>query len=170
MWSPTSDGNYSKYSADWSYDTDACGEVSSLCVHPSGNYLVAVGGEAWGFLDAVGGGRYLQGQGHAQSGVESSASAFTTGALHPDGVILGTGSAGGALRIWDLRTAENAHTLAGHSAGAMLSLAFSQNGFLAASGAADGSVRLWDLRKLAATQTLEGNRLPICPYASTITT
>lgn len=112
--------------------------------------MVSVASDGWHFLD-VRGGLFLQG---ANTPVAADAAQYTCGAFHPDGLILGTGSSTGALRIWDVRTMENPHTLAGHSA-AMSCLAFSENGYQAASGGVDGSVRLWDLRKLTFTQSLE---------------
>jgi len=112
--------------------------------------LVSVAADGWHFLD-VRGGLFLQG---ANTPATADAAQYTCGAFHPDGLILGTGSSTGALRIWDVRTMENPHTLAGHGA-AMSCLAFSENGYQAASGGVDGSVRLWDLRKLTFTQSLE---------------
>ena len=112
--------------------------------------MVSVAADGWHFLD-VRGGLFLQG---ANTPATADAAQYTCGAFHPDGLILGTGSSTGALRIWDVRTMENPHTLAGHGA-AMSCLAFSENGYQAASGGVDGSVRLWDLRKLTFTQSLE---------------
>lgn len=112
--------------------------------------------DGWHFLD-VRGGLFLQG---AKTPATADAAQYTCGAFHPDGLILGTGSSTGALRIWDVRTMENPHTLAGHGA-AMSCLAFSENGYQAASGGVDGSVRLWDLRKLTFTQSLERKLKPL---------
>lgn len=173
MWTATGD----KYNESWTYKGHG-DEVLGLSMHPSGmctphtvplslqsilqvrqvdnplsypgNYLVSVASDGWHFLD-VRGGLFLQG---ANTPASADAAQYTCAAFHPDGLILGTGSTAGSLRIWDVRTMENPHTLAGHGA-AMTCLTFSENGYQAASGGADGSVRLWDLRKLTFTQSLE---------------
>jgi WD40 repeat protein len=136
--------------------------VHSLCLHPSGKYLVSVGTDGWHFLDIAKEGAFLQGTRTTRFGSDP-ASAYSCGAFHPDGLILGTGSASGALRIWDVRTLENPHVLPGHGA-AMTCLSFSENGYQAASGGVDGSVRLWDLRKLTYTQSIEGRVMLLCCY------
>lgn len=153
MWT-SSEG---KYSEAWSYKGHN-EEVRSLCMQPSGNYLVSIAAEGWHFLDVQHGGQFLQGTANPSS---AGLPQYTCGAFHPDGLILGTGSSSGALRIWDVRTLENPHTLPGHSA-AMTCLAFSENGYQAASGSVDGSVRLWDLRKLTFTQSLECKYIFAC--------
>lgn len=97
---------------------------------PPGNYLVSVANDGWHFLD-VRGGLFLQG---ANTPASADAAQYTCAAFHPDGLILGTGSTAGSLRIWDVRTMENPHTLAGHGA-AMTCLTFSENGYQAACAA-----------------------------------
>mmetsp|Transcript_66451 Transcript_66451/g.130717 ORF Transcript_66451/g.130717 Transcript_66451/m.130717 type:complete len:560 (-) Transcript_66451:255-1934(-) len=152
----TGSGDAGKYREAWTYSGHEQPPVHSLCMHPSGKYIVSVGSDGWHFLDIHNDGTFLQGTRNSKFGSDP-ASAYTCGAFHPDGLILGTGSAAGTLRIWDVRTMENPHSLPGHpSTAAMTSLAFSENGYQAASGGADGSVRLWDLRKLTFTQSIEG--------------
>jgi pre-mRNA-processing factor 19 len=159
MW--TSSSAAEGYSEAWTYKGHEQ-EVHSLCAHPSGRHLVSVGTDGWHFLDVERDGAFLQGTRNARFGSDP-ACAYSCGAFHPDGLILGTGSASGALRIWDVRTLENPHSLPGHPAGVrMTCLAFSENGYQAASGGADGSVRLWDLRKLTFTQSIEGEICNVC--------
>lgn len=133
--------------------------MTHTCIH-TGKYVVSVGSDGWHFLDVLREGAFLQGTKNAQWSSDPAAR-YSCGAFHPDGLILGTGSAAGSLRIWDVRTLENPHSLAGHAGAAMTCLAFSENGYQAASGGADGSVHLWDLRKLAFTQTLQCARFMI---------
>ena len=56
-----------------------------------------------------------------------------------------------AVRLVDLRSGANTHSLAGHQ-GAVLSVAWSpQNENILASGGSDGSVRFWDVRRSASS-------------------
>lgn len=77
--------------------------------------------------------------------------------FHPDGLILGTGTVAGSVKVWDVRAAgtQVANTCAGHSA-AVGSISFSENGYLLASASLDASVRVWDLRKMTCLQTFAG--------------
>lgn len=54
-----------------------------------------------------------------------------------------------AVRLVDLRSGSNTHSLAGHE-GALLSLAWNPTAeHILASGGIDGTIRLWDIRKSA---------------------
>ncbi len=75
--------------------------------------------------------------------------------FHPDGLILGTGTANGIFKIWDIREQKNVSSLTGHN-GAVKSISFSENGYLVATGATDGGVKIWDLRKLSCAKSMEG--------------
>ena len=76
-------------------------------------------------------------------------------ALHPDGLLLATGT-GSVVRVWDLKTQQNPASFegeAGHT-GAVTSASFSENGYYLATSGADHAVKIWDLRKLKNLQTL----------------
>jgi WD40 repeat protein len=67
-------------------------------------------------------------------------------ALSSDGAILASGSWGGAVRLWDVQTAQSRGApLTGHSGG-IPALAFSPDGRVLASGGGDATIALWDLR------------------------
>ena len=60
------------------------------------------------------------------------------------------------MRLWDVNTGNNIHTLTGHT-GDVLSVAFSPDGNTIASGSGDGTVRLWDANTGNNIHTLTGH-------------
>ncbi len=120
-----------------------------LAVHPSANYVVAATADAnWHFLD-VSRSACLKVVTAAEHDTIYSSCTF-----HPDGLILGTGTTAGTLKIWDVREQKNVSSIKEHS-GSINTIAFSENGYLAATGSNDGTVKIWDLRKLISTKALE---------------
>mmetsp|Transcript_50548 Transcript_50548/g.114819 ORF Transcript_50548/g.114819 Transcript_50548/m.114819 type:complete len:510 (-) Transcript_50548:47-1576(-) len=116
------------------------GEVTGLSVHPTGDYLVTAGKDGTWALCSI---AY-----HAVLHKESGSSGYNCVSFHPDGLLLGLGSANNAAEIWDMKTQKKIHAFEDHG-GAVNALDFSENGYLMASAAQDGKVSLWDLRKLA---------------------
>lgn len=53
---------------------------------------------------------------------------FTSMSIHPDGLILGTGTSSGTVRIWDIKSQQVPATFEQHT-GTITSLAFSENGY-----------------------------------------
>ena len=60
----------------------------------------------------------------------------------PDGKVLVSGSYDATIRLWDIATGEQLHTLEGHTY-SITSVAVSPNGSIIASGSFDGTVLLW---------------------------
>lgn len=69
---------------------------------------------------------------------------------------MGTGTADGEVKIWDVKDQRNVANF-GHGAGAnqpVTAVSFSENGYYLATGGSDGQVKLWDLRKLKNFKTI----------------
>jgi len=155
-----------------SSDTSSSSSVVALAVHPSRDYLATAGADGeWRLYDLEAAKNATSSSSSAStSSRRSSASAaapsplsrlvavpdaasggYSSAAFHPDGVILGVGTSGGAVRIWDARALRAVAKFEGHLSSATSSgvtgLSFSENGYYLATGAADG-VKAWDLRKL----------------------
>lgn len=131
------------------------GDVVALAAHPTAQFLLSATSDgSWSFFDVAAGAALAR-------VADEGGKAYASAALHPDGLILGTGTGDGAVRIWETRTQKCAASFDGHS-GAVASLSFSENGYYMASAADDG-VRLWDLRKLKNFRSLtpyEGTSAP----------
>ena len=80
-------------------------------------------------------------------------------ALSPDSRILAAGSAGGGVRLWDLRTGRPRGAAIKVARGGIVQLAISPDGRLLAVAAADGTAAVWDLR----TRTRLGESFTVLP-------
>ncbi|CAM6129516.1 unnamed protein product [Calypogeia fissa] len=137
IWQATEDGPYTcKHTLK-----DHSGEVRAVTLHATRNYFVTASvDKTWGFYD-LNSGLCL-----AQVGDASVHEGFTSAAFHPDGLILGTGTAESLVRIWDVKSQSNVARFEDHT-GPVTDISFSENGYFLATAASDG-VKLWDLRKL----------------------
>ena len=131
--------------------------MSGITLHPTENYLTtACLDGSWHFLDINAGACLKKILGPTGSdGYEYSSCSF-----HPDGLILGTGTSTGVLKVWDIREQQNVANCAEHTA-AIRSVVFSENGYLVATASDDGQVKIWDLRKLICTKSLEGKLITV---------
>jgi len=122
-------------------------EVVGCSLHATGDYW-ATGStdQTWAFLDIA------TATSLAQVNVDSPVKCLE---FHPDGLLLGTGSADAALKIWDVKTLKNAATFQVDSGIGLVDLAFSENGYYLASASEDNTVKLWDLRKRKVFHTFD---------------
>ena len=142
----------------WDVDQGSCvstikqPDVLSIHMHPSGGfskYLYSTTPTAWCLHD-VGGGDNLC----LMSIKNESGASYTTGALHPDGLVYATGGEKGVVTLWESRSQSVAGSISADGASSPIScVAFSENGYHMASADVDG-VKVWDLRKLSCIQQL----------------
>lgn len=145
VWSQ--DTKSGKYAAQYTLK-DHEGEVTGCTLHPSGQYLVTASTDkTWCFYDVATGSMRQKVQD------EKVTDGYTRVSFHPDGLILGAGTADSIVRIFDVKVQKNVANFMGHT-GKVTALSFSENGFFLASGDEKGVVKLWDLRKLQNFHTI----------------
>ncbi|GAA35974.2 pre-mRNA-processing factor 19 [Clonorchis sinensis] len=131
------------------------GAVTGLSIHATGDYLLSSSADGqWAFSDLRHGRVLVRVSAVDKSGALQS---LTCAQFHPDGLILGTGTGDGEVKIWDVKERRNVANFGHGTTGAnqtVTALAFSENGYYLATGGADGQVKLWDLRKLKNFKTL----------------
>ncbi|MBD2522422.1 serine/threonine-protein kinase [Nostoc sp. FACHB-133] len=77
-------------------------------------------------------------------------------AFSPDGTTLGSASDDKTIKLWNLSSGEEIHTLEGHSTW-IWTIAFSPDSKTLASGSADKTIKLWNVETGKLVRTLEGN-------------
>ncbi|KAI8140448.1 WD40-repeat-containing domain protein [Fennellomyces sp. T-0311] len=123
------------------------GEATGLAVHPSKDYFASSGLDSkWSLYD------FETGKSIVDTVDPETDAGYTSIEFHPDGMILGAGTADSTVRIWDVKAQRVAATFGEHT-GKINALAFSENGYILATASEDNLVKLWDLRKLSNTKT-----------------
>lgn len=137
IWKGQDDGSYEARHVI----ADHTGEVKAITVHATEKYFVSASADrSWCFYELATGVCLTEVK---DSSVEEG---YTAAAFHPDGLILGTGTAESLVRIWDIKSKLNVAKFEGHT-GPVTDISFSENGYFLATAGPDG-VKLWDLRKL----------------------
>jgi len=114
-------------------------EIVQCSIHASRDHLVTASRDStWAFHNIRTGQTLLQVQ-------EPEKSPLTCVMLHPDGLILATGTDSSEIRIWEIKSQKNVANFSGHT-DAITDLCFSENGYYLATAAADNILKLWDLR------------------------
>ncbi|PVU99452.1 hypothetical protein BB559_000683 [Furculomyces boomerangus] len=127
--------------------------ISGLCVHPSSSYLISSSIDgAWKLTDISSGKPLFNAQ------MEDNLPILSCN-VHPDGLILGTGSRDGKLLIWDVKAQNSLMSFditspTNSPLGPVQSLSFSENGYYLAASSSD-IVQVFDLRKKAAIHTFQ---------------
>lgn len=149
VWSAGSEGKF-EMKQSLTAHTD---EVIGATLHPSGSYLVTASKDkTWAYYDLTTGSLR---QKVVDAKIEGG---FTRISFHPDGLILGGGTADSLVRIFDVKEQKNVANFRGH-AGQVTGISFSENGYYLASADEQGTVKLWDLRKLQNFHTISGKEL-----------
>jgi len=133
------------------------GVVTDLHLHPLGTHFLSVSTDGvWGFSDIAAGRALLKKDMYSYLPAAESENAygFECGKIHPDGTLLGLGTSGGVIYMWDLREQSIAAEFPDHGS-SVASVAFSENGYHLAAGTANGLLKMWDLRKLSSFKTIE---------------
>ncbi|CAO3667095.1 unnamed protein product [Umbelopsis ramanniana] len=122
-------------------------DVNAVTVHPSKSYFASASLDStWAFHEFETGSTLI-------SVTDSETDAgYTAANFHPDGMILGCGTADSTVRIWDIKSQRPAASFTGHT-GKITALNFSENGYILAVASEDNLVKLWDLRNLTNTKT-----------------
>lgn len=129
-------------------------EVVGVDVHPTDLLVGSASRDRSWALHALDSGERLLHIG-APDDEDDGGFVYESFAFHPDGQLAATGTAEGAIRVWDVKQGKQSAVFRGH-AGAVHTLSFSQNGYLlAAASRASNEVKIWDLRKLDVARTVE---------------
>ncbi|KAL5702425.1 RING-type E3 ubiquitin transferase [Ranunculus cassubicifolius] len=140
VWQENENGNYScRHIFE-----DHTAEVQAVAIHGTNNYFTTASlDNTWCFYDLSSGFCLRQ---VSTAEAPNGPNGYTSLAFHPDGLILGTGTIGSVVRIWDVKSQANAANFDNH-VGPITAMSFSENGYFMATAADDG-VKLWDLRTL----------------------
>jgi len=131
-------------------------EITGVDVHPTDTFVGCASSDgSWSLYALDSGACLLRVPPPTHTSDNGAGFAYTSFAFHPDGQLAATGTADGAIRVWDVKLGRQSALFTGH-AGAVHTLHFAPNGYLlAAASRDDAHVKIWDLRKLSVARTVE---------------
>jgi pre-mRNA-processing factor 19 len=128
------------------------GEVTGLAVHPLQTLFALGSRDGLYSVHDLRSAQQLYVSPKAEHGFESLT-------FHPDGALLGAGSAAGTVLMYDVRAGELAAELGGGDADAVKfgihALGFSENGYQLLAPSSESTVAVWDLRNQKAVHTFD---------------
>ena len=146
-----------------SHFSSHAGEITALALHPSGDILASVGvDQSYVLYDLVSFSPATQIFTNSGKQILTSTClikanttlALTTAEFHPDGHLFAVGGVDGQIKVFDVKSGENAANF--DLSGPIQCLTFSENGtWLAAVVRGETSISIWDLRKSVQIKTLE---------------
>jgi len=132
-------------------------EIVHVQVHPSAQYVCAATADGRVIVCGWEDGKVVliaEFKG-SEDGVE-----YTSGAMHPDGLLYAAGTSTGAIHVWDFKNKQLAGNMKEGDDSAVKTISFSENGYHLASSHASAAVRFWDLRKQKLMTTMnEGGEI-----------
>jgi WD40 repeat protein len=139
--------------------TEHAGEVTAVAFSADGKWIVTGGDNCEALLWEVKTGkldrdRILK---KSRGGEAGHTAELTAVCFSPDGKLLLTGAHDGTAILWDVRTGEVRHTLAGGH-GDVLAVAFAPDGKWAVTACEDGPTILWDVASGRELRTFGGSR------------
>lgn len=134
--------------------------IGSVAFSPDGKLLASSSPEDTAIkLWDVGAGtelRTLKGRFSGVSSMPFSSYGIASIVFSPDGKLLASGNLDNTIKLWDVESASELHTLMGHAFG-INSVALSPDGKLLATGNLDHTVKLWEVGGRNGLRTLKGH-------------
>ena len=137
-------------------EMNTTGDVVAVQIHPDKKHILAAAGKTLSLMRLEAGNNKVNIVAVFERDDDDQ---YTSGALHPDGLIYVAGCSTGKILLWDLKSRSMAGTLKDPDIdnNPVVSLHVSNNGYHIAAAYSSGRVCVWDLRKQKVIATLNQN-------------